>query len=88
MNAEEVPAAELAELMVGSDLPSPSIEEPVNSSSLSLEIENLTIVGDDERKLVDDVSIKVHKGEIVGIAGVEGNGQHELVGSILGNQEV
>ena len=88
MNAEEVTAAELAELMVGSELPSPSIDEPVNSSSLSLEIENLTIVGDDERKLVDDVSIKVHKGEIVGIAGVEGNGQHELVGSILGTQEV
>jgi simple sugar transport system ATP-binding protein len=74
--------------MVGSELPSPSIDEPVNSSSLSLEIENLTIVGDDERKLVDDVSIEVHKGEIVGIAGVEGNGQHELVGSILGTQEV
>ena len=88
MNAEEVTAAELAELMVGSELPSPSIDEPVNSSSLSLEIENLTIVGDDERKVVDDVSIKVHKGEIVGIAGVEGNGQHELVGSILGTQEV
>ena len=88
MNAEEVTAAELAELMVGSELPSPSIDEPVNSSSLGLEIENLTIVGDDERKLVDDVSIEVHKGEIVGIAGVEGNGQHELVGSILGTQEV
>ena len=88
MNAEEVTAAELAELMVGSELPSPSIDEPVNSSSLSLEIENLTIVGDDERKLVDDVSIEVHKGEIVGIAGVEGNGQHELVGSILGTQEI
>ena len=88
MNAEEATAAELAELMVGSELPSPSIDEPVNSSSLGLEIENLTIVGDDERKLVDDVSLEVHKGEIVGIAGVEGNGQHELVGSILGTQEI
>jgi len=88
MNAEEVTAAELAELMVGSELPSPSIDEPINSSSLGLEIENLTIVGGDERTLVDDVSLEVHKGEIVGIAGVEGNGQHELVGSILGTQEV
>ena len=47
MNAEEVTAAELAELMVGSELPSPSIDEPVNSSSLSLEIENCLLYTSD-----------------------------------------
>ena len=40
------------------------------------------------RSLVDDVSFRVRRGEIVGIAGVEGNGQSELVEAILGLREV
>ena len=60
----------------------------MNASSVGLKVENLTITGDDERTIVDNVSIDVRKGEIVGIAGVEGNGQHELVGAILGTQEI
>jgi len=86
--AKDVTAAELAELMVGSELPSPSIDTSVNASSVGLKVKNLTITGDDERTIVDNVSIDVRKGEIVGIAGVEGNGQHELVGAILGTQEI
>ncbi len=86
--ANDVTAAELAELMVGSELPSPSIDTSVNASSIGLKVENLTITGSDERTIVDDVSLDVHHGEIVGIAGVEGNGQHELVGAILGTQEI
>ena len=84
--ANNITAEELAELMVGSELPSPSTEDSSVTSSIGLGVENVTIRGEDERIIVDDVTLDVHKGEIVGIAGVEGNGQHELVGAILGTQ--
>jgi len=84
--ANNITAEELAELMVGSELPSPSTEDSSVTSSIGLRVENVTIRGEDERIVVDDVTLDVHKGEIVGIAGVEGNGQHELVGAILGTQ--
>jgi simple sugar transport system ATP-binding protein len=44
-------------------------------------------LGDDGRPIVDDVSVTVHKGEIVGIAGIEGNGQTELVDAIVGTRD-
>ena len=85
--AKDVTAAELAELMVGSELL--SFNRYFRECFFSrFKVENLTITGDDERTIVDNVSIDVRKGEIVGIAGVEGNGQHELVGAILGTQEI
>lgn len=88
VSADDVTAAELAELMVGSELPSPSIDDTIVASEIGLKVENLTITGDDERTIVDNVSLDVRKGQIVGIAGVEGNGQHELVGAVLGTQEI
>ncbi len=48
-----------------------------------LEVEALTVVGE-ARPLVDAVSFKVRAGEIVGVAGVAGNGQSELVEAIMG----
>ncbi|WP_026877417.1 ABC transporter ATP-binding protein [Jiangella gansuensis] len=48
-----------------------------------LQVEHLA-VSDGERTLVDDVSLTVRRGEIVGIAGVSGNGQHDLVATLLG----
>ena len=71
-----------------SELPSPSIDDTIVASEIGLKVENLTITGDDERTIVDNVSLDVRKGQIVGIAGVEGNGQHELVGAVLGTQEI
>ena len=50
----------------------------------SLAVENLTVLDDDGRAAVDGVSLRVHKGEVVGIAGVEGNGQAELASAVLG----
>ena len=40
--------------------------------------------GDGGRVLVDDVSFTIHRGEILGVAGVEGNGQTELLEAIMG----
>ncbi|MDP9115992.1 MAG: ABC transporter ATP-binding protein [Actinomycetota bacterium] len=79
-----VSARELAELMVGSELPVPELRESTVTDDVELEISHLTVRSADGRALVDDVSFAIRKGEIVGIAGVEGNGQAELVEAVMG----
>jgi ABC-type uncharacterized transport system ATPase subunit len=79
----DVTAHRLAELMVGSELPTPETTESTVTDVVELEVRGLTVLEGD-RAVVDDVSFVVRKGEVVGIAGVEGNGQTELVHAILG----
>ena len=79
-----VTAHQLAELMVGSELPSPSTETSTVTDEVLLEVEHLTLPTPDGRPLLDDISFKIHRGEVLGIAGVEGNGQEELVETIMG----
>ena len=80
---DEVTAHDLAEMMIGSELPTPDAGASTVTDEAALVIADLT-VNDDERPVVNDVSLSVHRGEIVGIAGVEGNGQTELVNAIIG----
>jgi simple sugar transport system ATP-binding protein len=81
---DQVTARQLAELMVGSELPSPSTEESTVTDVVQLTLENVTLAGAGSRALLDDVSLRIHRGEVLGIAGVEGNGQTELVELIMG----
>jgi simple sugar transport system ATP-binding protein len=76
----------LAELMVGSDLPDPSGRETSVGDTVLLQVSGLDVAGTaaGSKLALDDVSLRVHAGEIVGIAGVEGNGQFELCEAILG----
>ncbi len=87
VNAADVSAADLAELMVGSELPSPETSDSTVTDKVALELRGLTVLAEG-RPVVDDVSVKVHMGEIVGIAGIEGNGQTELVDAIVGTADV
>ncbi len=84
VHPKEVTARQLAELMVGSELPSPSTEESTVTEDVQLTVENVTLAGSGERNLLDDVSLRIHRGEVLGIAGVEGNGQTELVELVMG----
>jgi general nucleoside transport system ATP-binding protein len=81
-----VTSRDLAEMMVGSELPTPETRDSTVTDQAVLELSGVTVRATDEggRDLVHDVSFTVHRGEIVGIAGVEGNGQSELVRSLLG----
>ena len=79
----EVTAHDLAEMMIGSELPTPDAGASTVTDEAALVIAGLT-VSDGERPVVNDVGLSVHRGEIVGIAGVEGNGQAELVNAIIG----
>jgi simple sugar transport system ATP-binding protein len=81
---DQVTARQLAELMVGSELPSPSTETSTVTDQVLLSVRNLSLPGPEARPLLDDISFDIHKGEVLGIAGVEGNGQAELVESIMG----
>ena len=80
----DVTARELAELMVGSELPTPDTGESTVTDEVVLQAEGLTVRAGDGRALVDDVSFTIHHGEVLGIAGVEGNGQAELVEAVMG----
>ena len=80
----QVTARQLAELMVGSELPTPETRESTVTDVEELVIEGLTLVDEDGRAILSDVSFTIHRGEVLGIAGVEGNGQAELVESIMG----
>jgi simple sugar transport system ATP-binding protein len=93
----ETSAAELARLMVGRDVLLRVEKSPARPGSCVLTVRNLSVAasagssrsnGSRElrrrRPRVDDVSFDVRAGEIVGIAGVEGNGQTELIEVLAG----
>ncbi|KOX23591.1 ABC transporter ATP-binding protein [Nocardiopsis sp. NRRL B-16309] len=81
-------ARELATLMVGGELPVPELRESTVTDHVVLSLDGVTVAAPDGRPVVDGVSVDIHKGEIVGIAGVEGNGQSELIAAIMGMRPV
>ena len=79
-----VTARQLAELMVGSELPTPETRESTVTDQPVLRVEGLTVRPLVGRPVLEDISFTIHRGEVLGIAGVEGNGQAELVEAIMG----
>jgi simple sugar transport system ATP-binding protein len=79
-----VTSRRLAEMMVGSELPDPGSRESTVTDREVLRVEGLTLLAESgDRHVLDEVSLTVHAGEVLGIAGVEGNGQTELVETIM-----
>jgi simple sugar transport system ATP-binding protein len=79
---------ELASLMVGRSVELTVHKEPARPGDVVLEVEGLRVENAAGRAVVDGVSLEVHSGEIVGVAGVQGNGQTELCEAIMGLQSV
>ncbi len=79
---DDTSVEELAFAMVGRELP-PTFVEPKEPGAKVLEIENLIYKGEGV-DILKDIDIHVRKGEVVGIAGVSGNGQSELIKCITG----
>ncbi|WP_216319487.1 ABC transporter ATP-binding protein [Deinococcus aestuarii] len=73
----------LARMMVGRDVSLKVQKAPAQPGPVALDVRNVTVKGA-HGNAVDGVSFQVRAGEIVGIAGVEGNGQSELVEAITG----
>ena len=78
---------ELAELMVGRRVLLRVDKGPAHPGKVLLEVENLVVTDDFNIPRVKNVSFSVRAGEIVGIAGVAGNGQSELLESISGMRD-
>jgi general nucleoside transport system ATP-binding protein len=76
--------ASLARLLVGRDFDFTVNKEKVSLGPPVLEIEGLTVRRDNGSIALQDVSLTVHQGEIVGLAGVSGNGQAELFETLVG----
>ncbi len=81
---DAVTRSNLAELMVGSELPSPHGRTSKVGTEVRLRVNGLTVAGIGKKDVLEHVSFEVHEGEVLGIAGVEGNGQFELCETIIG----
>ena len=88
-NTKEVNERILSGMMVGKDvlmepLPHPSVE----NKEIAIETENLQVTDNRGLSAVRGIDLQVHRGEILGIAGIEGNGQSELIEAITGMRPV
>ena len=95
LKTSETNPSEIARLMVGREvsLSAGKRVQPVARSESArpdqgLEVRNLSVIGSRGIRVVDGVSFSVKPGEILGIAGVEGNGQTELIEAVAGLRAV
>ena len=76
--------AELASMMVGRDVGLTVDKKIADPGKVVLSVSDLSVLDDRDQRAVDHVSFEVRAGEILAIAGVQGNGQTELAEAILG----
>lgn len=88
MATSETDKAELARMMVGREIVFSGNRRKTEQGDPILEVSNLTVNDRQGVPRVKGVSFTVRAGEILGIAGVDGNGQHELIEAITGLQPV
>ncbi len=81
---KEADQNQLAAMMVGRDVDLALNKKTANIKEKVLEVQDLVVLNDLNQVAVNEVSFNVHNGEILGVAGVQGNGQTELVKAITG----
>jgi general nucleoside transport system ATP-binding protein len=77
-------SVELASLMVGRSVQLRVSKEPARPGEVVLDVKDLVVAGERGEQSVRDVSFEVRAGEILGVAGVQGNGQTELAEALMG----
>ncbi len=75
---------QLAEYMIGGELPSPRLASTKPREEKVLEVKDATAKDRTGREILHGINLDIHAGEILGLAGVEGNGQSELIELIMG----
>ncbi len=85
---EEVSANQLAEWMVGEMPPIPENRPRTSAERVGLEARDLFVEGSRGEESVRGVSFQIHRGEILGLGGVDGNGQIELAEAVAGVRPV
>lgn len=78
------PTGELASMMVGRDVDLTVTKAAAKPGRKALVVKNLTLFDQTGRTLLDDISFEIAEGEILAVAGVQGNGQTELTETIMG----
>jgi simple sugar transport system ATP-binding protein len=81
-------AGELASLMVGREVDLETVKSPIKLGAETLVVTDLTVLDDRNQQMVNGISFSVHDGEVLAIAGVQGNGQTELAEAILGLRKI
>ncbi|MBI3760489.1 MAG: ABC transporter ATP-binding protein [Chloroflexi bacterium] len=84
VNTREITEAELARMMVGREVVFRVEKKPARPGEVVLDVNQLSVAGERGLMAVRGLSLEVRAGEILGLAGVDGNGQTELVESIIG----
>lgn len=80
----ETSPAEITRHMVGRDVELDRRAPSHAAGDVVLSVDGLTVLGEHDLVVVDDVSFQVRAGEIVGVAGVAGNGQTEMIEALVG----
>ena len=84
VDVKDVSENQLAEMMVGRAVKFEIDKKPANPGKTVLSLENVSIKNSRGQLAVNDLSLDIRSGEVVGIAGVDGNGQTELIYGISG----
>ncbi len=85
VNVKDATVEQMAEMMVGRKVSFIVEKEPAKPGKPALTVQNLSVSGKHRgKKLVDNVSFSVREGEIVCVAGIDGNGQSELIYALTG----
>ena len=83
-----VSKTQLAEMMIGKSLPAPPPRTTETKQNIVLDVKDITSKTIDGREVFNNISFNVFESEILGIAGVEGNGQKEVVEAIIGIDDI
>jgi len=84
VNISDTSTAKLAEMMVGRQVLLDIKRSDAHSGNIVLKVDNISAMDDRKLKAVENVAFSVRSGEVLGIAGVEGNGQSELIEVLTG----
>ena len=88
VNVKDVSSQELADMMVGRSVSFKTEKRAATPKEVILSVENLTVKESRGLEAVKNLSLEVRAGEVLGIAGIDGNGQSELVQAITGLRKV
>ena len=88
VNTSEVTKEDLALMMVGREIVLRVKKRDISAGDTLLELKNLHVRDERGKLALNDISLKIHKNEILGIAGVSGNGQKELFEVLIGIREI
>ncbi|WP_085508371.1 ABC transporter ATP-binding protein [Thalassobacillus devorans] len=88
VNVPDTNPNELASLMVGREVTFSTEKQPAQPKEVTLAIQDLNVKDARHVDMVKGLNLKVNAGEIVGLAGVDGNGQSELIEAITGLRKV